>query len=110
MDALAKLKLLGPPTCFEPAEEVGARQPPARQDGAIRHCLPPQPPVTLDWLHQCSPQDVAAFTARFDYFRLVLEAHARRRPTNCWRRTCALQQQPGRSRSGQSSWWQPDGN
>lgn len=45
MDALAKLKLLGPPTCFEPAEEVGARQSPARQDndlaGAIHNAVMP---------------------------------------------------------------------
>jgi hypothetical protein len=40
----------------------------------IRHCLPAQPPVTLDWLYQCSDEEVRAFTARFDYFRLVLEA------------------------------------
>ncbi len=40
----------------------------------IRHCLPMQPPVTLDWLYQCSDEEVRAFTARFDYFRLVLEA------------------------------------
>jgi len=40
----------------------------------IRHRLPAQPPVTLDWLYQCSDEDVRAFTARFDYFRLVLEA------------------------------------
>jgi predicted DNA-binding helix-hairpin-helix protein len=34
VDALGKLKLLGPPTCFEPAEEVaGARRPPPRQGG-----------------------------------------------------------------------------
>jgi predicted DNA-binding helix-hairpin-helix protein len=32
VDALEKLKLLGPPTCFEPAEEVvGSRRPPPRQ-------------------------------------------------------------------------------
>jgi len=43
-------------------------------DGTIRHCLPPQPPVTLDWLYQCSDEEIRAFTARFDYFRLVLEA------------------------------------
>ena len=44
-------------------------------DGShIRHCLPAQPPVTLDWLYQCSDEEVRAFTARFDYFRLVLEA------------------------------------
>jgi len=40
----------------------------------IRHCLPAQPPVTLDWLYQCTGEEVGAFTARFDYFRLVLEA------------------------------------
>jgi len=40
----------------------------------IRHCLPAQPPVTLDWLYQCTDEEVGAFTARFDYFRLVLEA------------------------------------
>jgi len=33
VDALEKLKLLGPPTCFEPAEEVGgSRRPPIRQE------------------------------------------------------------------------------
>jgi predicted DNA-binding helix-hairpin-helix protein len=33
VDALQKLKLLGPPTCFEPAEEVvGSRRPPVRQE------------------------------------------------------------------------------
>jgi hypothetical protein len=41
---------------------------------AIRHCLPAQPPVALDWLYQCTDEEVRAFTARFDYFRLVLEA------------------------------------
>ena len=41
---------------------------------AIHHRLPAQPPVTLDWLYQCSDEEVRAFTARFDYFRLVLEA------------------------------------
>jgi len=40
----------------------------------VRHSLPAQPPVTLDWLYQCSDEEVRAFTARFDYFRLVLEA------------------------------------
>jgi len=39
----------------------------------IHHCLPAQPPVTLDWLYQCTDEEVRAFTARFDYFRLVLE-------------------------------------
>jgi hypothetical protein len=43
-------------------------------EGTIRHCLPTQPPVTLDWLYQCSDEEVRAFTARFDYFRLVLDS------------------------------------
>ena len=41
---------------------------------AIHHCLPPQPPVALDWLYQCADEEIRAFTARFDYFRLVLDA------------------------------------
>ncbi len=40
----------------------------------VRHCLPVQPPVTLDWLYRCTDEEVRAFTGRFDYFRLVLEA------------------------------------
>jgi hypothetical protein len=40
----------------------------------IRQCLPAQPPVTLDWLYQCTDEEIRAFTLRFDYFRLVLEA------------------------------------
>jgi hypothetical protein len=43
-------------------------------DEDIRHCLPPQPPVTLDWLYQCDDEQVQAFTVRFDYFRLVLNS------------------------------------
>jgi hypothetical protein len=42
--------------------------------GVVRHCLPSQPPVTLDWLHQCNSQEVVAFTRHFGYFRLVLDA------------------------------------
>ncbi len=45
MDALEKLKLLGPPTCFEPAEEVGVSQAHACQDddlsGAIHNAVMP---------------------------------------------------------------------
>ena len=40
----------------------------------VHHYLPPQPPVALDWLYQCTDEEIRAFTARFDYFRLVLEA------------------------------------
>ena len=40
----------------------------------ILHCLPPQPPVTLDWLYQCTEDEVRTFTSRLDYFQLVLGA------------------------------------
>jgi hypothetical protein len=40
----------------------------------ILHCLPPQPPVTLDWLTQCTDEEIQAFTARLDYLQLVLGA------------------------------------
>ena len=46
----------------------------------VRHCLPAQPPVTLDWLYQCRAEEIRAFTEHFDYFRLVLEA--RETPTD----------------------------
>jgi hypothetical protein len=45
-----------------------------RDGRGIRHCLPAQPPVTLDWLYQCNDEEIQDFTAHFDYFRLVLEA------------------------------------
>jgi len=43
-----------------------------RESDHIFHAIPPQPPVTMDTLYQCSPEEVMAFTQRFDYFRLVL--------------------------------------
>lgn len=42
--------------------------------GALRHRLPPQPPLSLDVLHTCAPDELLAFTSHFDYFRLVLES------------------------------------
>ncbi|MGB9890838.1 MAG: hypothetical protein ACPLTQ_14400, partial [Anaerolineae bacterium] len=45
-----------------------------RVGGRILHCIPPQPPVTMDFLYQCAPEEVRDFTQRLDYFRLVLEA------------------------------------
>ncbi len=45
-----------------------------RMGGQILHCIPPQPPVTMDFLYQCAPDEVRDFTQRLDYFRLVLGA------------------------------------
>ncbi|MGD9148490.1 MAG: hypothetical protein PVI80_23205 [Anaerolineae bacterium] len=39
----------------------------------IHHRLPPQPPLSLDEIHACTTEELAAFTERFDYFRLVLD-------------------------------------
>ena len=53
---------------------VAVRRPAPAGGENIRHCLPAYPPMTLDWLYQCSDEEMRAFTTRFDYFRLVLEA------------------------------------
>jgi hypothetical protein len=44
-----------------------------RQAGEIHHHLPPQPPLSLDEIHTCTAGELADFTERFDYFRLVLD-------------------------------------
>jgi len=36
--------------------------------------LPPQPPVTLDYIKRCSNNDVATFTDRQDYLALILNS------------------------------------
>lgn len=41
-------------------------------DGTVRHSLPPRPPLSLDPVYLCSPEETREVTARFDYFRLVL--------------------------------------
>ena len=45
-----------------------------RTGGRIVHGIPPQPPVTMDYLYPCTPDEIVEFTRRFDYFRLVLNA------------------------------------
>jgi hypothetical protein len=40
-------------------------------DGYVQS-LPPQPPMTLDPIHMCDANEIRAFTATFDFFRLVL--------------------------------------
>ncbi len=45
------------------------------QDGAeFRQGLPPQPPITLDQISLCTPDEVQAFNAQLDYMGLVLAA------------------------------------
>ncbi|MGQ9598352.1 MAG: hypothetical protein ACUVWZ_02940 [Anaerolineae bacterium] len=53
--------------------EVGVLVVGYRHNGEIYHWLPPQPPLSLDVIHACGPDEWIAFTRRFDYFCLVLE-------------------------------------
>ena len=47
-----------------------------RHNGAIRHLLPPRPPLSLDVIYQCEADELRNFTVagRFGYFRHVLRA------------------------------------
>ncbi len=47
-----------------------------RLDGKISHLLPPRPPLSLDVIYLCSPDEVRQFTnaGRFGYFRHILRA------------------------------------
>ena len=53
--------------------EVGVLVVGYRHDERIYHRLPPQPPLSLDVIHTCVPEELTAFTAQFDYFRLILD-------------------------------------
>ena len=53
--------------------EVGVLVVGYRRNGAILHYLPPQSPLSLDVLYTCPAGELAEFTERFDYFRLVLD-------------------------------------
>jgi hypothetical protein len=45
-------------------------------DGRISHLLPPRPPLSLDVIYLCTPEEVRRFTSvgRFGYFRHLLRA------------------------------------
>lgn len=47
-----------------------------QQNGQIKHLLPPRPPLSLDVIYQCSPEELCQFTetGRFGYFRHILRA------------------------------------
>jgi hypothetical protein len=42
-------------------------------NGLVHHRLPPQPPLSLDVIHTCTSKELVEFTARFDYFRLIVD-------------------------------------
>lgn len=45
-----------------------------RSDGRVMHLMPPRPPLSLDAMYECGPQEACEFTGagRFGYFRHVL--------------------------------------
>jgi hypothetical protein len=47
-----------------------------RQGTQILHLLPPRPPLSLDEIHLCEPDELCRFTSagRFGYFRQILNA------------------------------------
>ncbi|MBM4424499.1 MAG: hypothetical protein FJ030_14120 [Chloroflexi bacterium] len=45
-----------------------------RNGGQYAHALPPQPPITLDWINTCADAEVRDFTQRHDYLQLILDA------------------------------------
>jgi hypothetical protein len=47
-----------------------------REQGGIRHLLPPRPPLSLDMIYLCSPAELREFTlaGSFGYFRHILRA------------------------------------
>ena len=47
-----------------------------KQGGRISHLLPPRPPLSLDVISLCSPDELCEFTSagRFGYFRHILRA------------------------------------
>lgn len=46
------------------------------QNGQIKHLLPPRPPLSLDVIYQCSPEEICQFTStgHFGYFRHILRS------------------------------------
>jgi hypothetical protein len=54
--------------------EVGVLAIGCRDGESIHHRLPAQPPVMLDWLYECTGDEVRSFSSRLDYVRLILEA------------------------------------
>ena len=54
--------------------EVGVLALGYEQDGRISHLLPPRPPLSLDEIFLCTPEEVAAFTGagRMGYLRHIL--------------------------------------
>lgn len=51
-----------------------------RQNGAIHRRVPPLPPLSLDRVILCSPEEICEFTQKLGYFRLILRQQFREVP------------------------------
>ncbi|MBN1316771.1 MAG: hypothetical protein JXA42_14930 [Anaerolineales bacterium] len=51
-----------------------------RQDNLIHRRIPPRPPLSLDRVTLCSPQEIREFTGKLGYFRLILRQQFREVP------------------------------
>ncbi|MBP7693257.1 MAG: hypothetical protein KA764_15140 [Anaerolineales bacterium] len=45
-----------------------------REPAGYVHSLPPQPPLTLDSIDLCAPEEIRVFTERLDFLRLIVES------------------------------------
>jgi hypothetical protein len=45
-----------------------------RAQGQYAHALPPQPPMLLDKISYCTPEEICAFTAEFGFLQLIFAA------------------------------------
>jgi hypothetical protein len=43
-----------------------------REDGAVHRRIPPRPPLSLDRVSLCSPEEIAKMTEKLGYLRLIL--------------------------------------
>jgi hypothetical protein len=51
-------------------------------NGVLMHGLPPRPPLNLDPVYMCSAAEIAQFTSRLGYLRLILRAAASNVPVD----------------------------
>lgn len=69
-----------------------------REDGRIRHYLPPRPAPVHSFVHTCSEEEVREFTASLDFLGLLLSAPGIGLPDEvtgaCLRQAAAAQSEP----------------
>lgn len=74
------------------------------QNGVIRHILPPRPPLSLDQIYLCTPEEIQSFTSsgNFGYFRHILRGD--NFPVEEILAAHLLQAQSAHAEAGNASW------